>query len=398
MFTHITVTRDYDFADGLDPSGYVEFLPTSPMVNDGVTVVASGRRATLDTDGNISISLAANTDPDTIPGGTGYRVTEEILGQPTRIYYVMIPHDGPSTLDLSELDVLTAPPTPDPATLLALLAVKLDAEAVRDTVAATFVAGSGVSITNNDGANTTTIAATGSYQPLDPELTALAGLTSAANKLPYFTGSGAAALADLTSFIRTLLDDSDAAAARATLGAALALPNAVAGQYIYTCSPGVTASTQLANQTLRLYPWVVEKTMTIDRIGFEIATAGQAASKYRVGIYSDDGNCYPGALLLDAGQGAADVATTVPLTVSATVLQPGLYWIGGVPQSAATTAPFLRCASNWTPPVNPGQGTSPPVSAFFGFSEASVTGALPSTFTTTRTIIASIPRIFVRTA
>lgn len=84
-------------------------------------------------------------------------------------------------------------------------------------------------------------------QPVDATLTALAGIATAVDQLIYATGSDSFAVTPLTAFIRSLLDDTDAAAARGTLGAAPVASPAFSGTPTApTAAPGNNTQ-QLAN-------------------------------------------------------------------------------------------------------------------------------------------------------
>jgi len=103
-----------------------------------------------------------------------------------------------------------------PITALPAAPSRLDEPATFVTKADAFVAALGGFVTEtNDLAEYLEGLSAGT---LDGNLAAIAGVTSAANTIPYFTGSETAALADFTAFGRTLVANADAATARTDLG------------------------------------------------------------------------------------------------------------------------------------------------------------------------------------
>lgn len=136
----------------------------------------------------------------------------------------------------------------------------------------------------------------------DPEILALLGLVSAADQLPYFTGSGTAALATFTSFGRSLVDDSTAAAARVTL----VLPqSSMSGGYVTRSGTNLLYAPDKSNRV-----WCYESSVWTDKTiadaGITVACTGLTVSTdYYLYVYDSDANGTADAL---------DLSTTVPTT------------------------------------------------------------------------------------
>jgi len=150
------------------------------------------------------------------------------------------------------------------------------------------------------------------------------------------------------------------------------------GRY-YTPIWGSTGTQLLTSNQLRLACFYVPNQVTLSRIGAEITLAGEAGAVLRLGIYADDGTGQPGALVVDAGTVPADVAAVVETVINVT-LNPGFYWVGGVPQSCPTTAPTVRASLSGAITANIAIGTATPGAgaASVGISKSGVSGVLPT--------------------
>ncbi len=94
----------------------------------------------------------------------------------------------------------------------------------------------------------------------------------------------------------------------------------------FTPAPVVATAdtTSLTADKLYAYHLAITRALTIDRLGLWVSVA--AAGNARLGIYNDNGNVYPGSLLLDAG--AVDVsAIGKKEAIIDQALTKGLYWL-----------------------------------------------------------------------
>ncbi|MBT9169471.1 MAG: hypothetical protein DDT19_02831 [Syntrophomonadaceae bacterium] len=148
---------------------------------------------------------------------------------------------------------------------------------------------------------------------------------------------------------------------------------------------------------LRAIPFIVSKTTTIDQMAISVTTA--VAGLARIGIYADNGNNYPGALVVEATS-VTQIDTGIAGVRIATgglpvVLQPGLYWLAIVGNAAPTIRTFT--VASMLPVL--GYASTLPTAASLGWFVTFTYAALPSTFPAGGSVITTgPPAIFVRTS
>ncbi len=157
-------------------------------------------------------------------------------------------------------------------------------------------------------------------QPLDADLTAIAALTSAADKMPYATGAGTWAMADLTSFARTLLATANNSAFLTALGQ-------IAGTFVNFLQFGTGAVTRDNQTKLRELAspedfGAVGDGIADDTTALQNLLTAHKSSRWKAGAnYKVTGTLVPQAGTVIDGNGA---------TITQATAQTPIFSIGGV--------------------------------------------------------------------
>lgn len=342
--TTITVTSSYPAIDGSPLSGNVVFETDQQIMDSAGLVKFSGSATRVVFRGVMQpITLPCTDNGALNPTSFSYKVTETLNGVVQTPYWINLPHTLGATVDLSAVTPAGAAPS------------------------------TSALVSNNTWTGTNTFTA----ETIVPTpVNATDAVTKAyvdARVFPAFTTKSGAYVSGQASVSTTN-----------TLG-------------ISTMRAGALG--------------VSDAGFTISQLGAEFTVAGDAPSVFRLGVYADDGTGYPGALLVDAGSistgtgNAGTVATGgTPGAYAVTlgtplVLTPGLYWLAGVVQGVTSVQPTLRTGffgSTFS-------GAAVTLSSItggglvVGYSQSSVTGALPANWSSFSTGSAgTLPRIFFK--
>jgi len=132
----------------------------------------------------------------------------------------------------------------------------------------------------------------------------------------------------------------------------------------------------VAANTMYAWPFIVRKEITIDTILAEVTT-GQGTSKVRIGIYNDNGTCYPGDLIYGSAELSGASNAVISETIgSPVVVYPGLNWV--VVLSDGT--PAFRAWATGCPVILGLDSTALGNQPSRGLSVSKAYAALPSTF------------------
>jgi hypothetical protein len=241
IYTYTDDGTDYTLVRAADADVYTELIGASVYVMEGTTYTRTGWVQT-----NHYITSFASQNWVQFSGAGAYAAGSGLSLSGTE-FNVNVASNGGIEIDTDALQLKTSVAGAGLTYSTGVIAVggtadKITVDADAITIASTYagqssittlgtiatgtwngnaipVAYGGTGSTSASDARTALGLAIGTnVQAYSPNLGAIAGLTSAADALPYFTGSGTAAVTTLSSFIRGLLDDADAATARTTLG------------------------------------------------------------------------------------------------------------------------------------------------------------------------------------
>jgi hypothetical protein len=249
-------------------------------------------------------------------------------------------------------------------------------EQARDAIGAALVAGSGITVTVNDPSDTITVAATGTvigtHTHVGADVTDFAEVTD--DRLNALLVAGSGITLTYNDAANTLTVASSVSAG------APPHPRWVTGRYYGIQEIGriqFTGGSLLTANRLYLTPLMVPAAVTVDRIGVQV-TAAAATTNVRLGIYGDFSAAGSAALLLDAGTVDSSTTGGKELTISQ-ALSAGWSWLAVI----SNGAPQVNSVSGWFGPNVHSHSSIGGTATDAGWVKDGTGGytALPSTFT-----------------